>query len=209
VELSTGTTGVAVSSNLVEGNYLGTTAGGNLALHNGHDGVEIVGSSHNTIGGTVTGAGNVISGNAEDGVYITNSELLNGTGVTSSDNVVQSNLIGWTGLGNTGSGVHLDDSSAGNTIGGTTAAAGNTIEGNGSNGVYLNGAGLGNAVEHDVIDSNGGDGVFLYDTSLVTTVTYCTIEFNAVDGILMEHSYTLVTSTDTVIKNVYGQIVKE
>jgi Right handed beta helix region len=209
VELSTGNAGLPVSSNLVEGNYLGTTAGGNVALHNGRDGVEIIGSSHNTIGGTAAGAGNVIAGNAEDGVYITNSVLSNGTTYTSSDNVVQGNLIGWTGMGNTGSGVHLDDSSAGNTIGGTTAAAGNTIEGNGSNGVYLNSVGLGNAVGYDTIESNGGDGVFLYDTSLATTVTYCTIELNAGYGILMEHSYTLVTSTDTVIKNVKGQIVTE
>ena len=44
------------------------------------------GASDNTIGGTVAGAGNVISGNTNDGVEIT------GTGTTG--NVVAGNFIG-------------------------------------------------------------------------------------------------------------------
>jgi hypothetical protein len=40
-----------------------------------------------------------------------------------------------------------------------------------------------------------------------TTVMYCTIELNSVDGIWMRHSVSLATATDTVAKNVLGQIV--
>ena len=61
--------------NLVQGNYIGTDSTGTVALGNGRSGVRIssaIGStdsaSHNTIGGTAAGAGNLISGNKEDGV---------------------------------------------------------------------------------------------------------------------------------------------
>ena len=55
-----GTTG-----NVVLGNYIGTDITGTLKLGNTSDGVLIDSSaSGNTIGGTATGAGNVISGNS-------------------------------------------------------------------------------------------------------------------------------------------------
>ena len=52
-------------------------------------------------------------------------------------------------------GVMIDGDSSRNTIGGTTAAAGNTISDNAHHGVELCGAGKGNLVEDDTIDSNG------------------------------------------------------
>ncbi len=56
----TGTTG-----NVVEGDHIGTNAGGSAGLGNADSGVAIYGgASDNTIGGTTAGAGNVISGNA-------------------------------------------------------------------------------------------------------------------------------------------------
>ena len=59
--------GIEVSgtgSNLIEGNLIGTAADGLSALGNAFDGVLILNASGgNTVGGTVAGAGNVISGN--------------------------------------------------------------------------------------------------------------------------------------------------
>ena len=54
---------VAGSANVVQGNFIGTDRTGLVALGNSGNGVDIVGSDHDTIGGTAAGAGNVISGN--------------------------------------------------------------------------------------------------------------------------------------------------
>jgi hypothetical protein len=120
------------TANLVQGNFIGTNVSGSAALGNGGDGVLLDSSSGNTIGGTTAGAGNVISGNQLNGV-----EFLTG----SSNNLIQGNFIGTdtTGtkaLGNAGRGVYVNGS-PGNTIGGTTAGAGNVISGNGSDGINL------------------------------------------------------------------------
>src|SRR5262249_12982761 len=72
-------------NNQVVGNYIGTDFTGTIAVGN-VTGVEILGgASHNTVGGTTTGARNVISGNA-NGVAIQDA----GT----KANLVQGNYIG-------------------------------------------------------------------------------------------------------------------
>ena len=77
-----GTTG-----NVVEGDYIGTDETGARALANGQDGVDLIGGvTENTVGGTTTGALNVISGNGRFGVNITDS----GT----SSNTVEEDHIG-------------------------------------------------------------------------------------------------------------------
>ncbi|MEZ4647746.1 MAG: right-handed parallel beta-helix repeat-containing protein [Candidatus Eisenbacteria bacterium] len=58
------------SGNFVIGNYLGTNAEGTAAIPNYKGGVTITGSSDNTIGGTSTGAGNLISGNGKSGIIV-------------------------------------------------------------------------------------------------------------------------------------------
>ena len=53
--------GIGTTGNLVEGNFIGTDAAGSAALGNGY-GVEIdEGASGNTIGGTASGAGNILA----------------------------------------------------------------------------------------------------------------------------------------------------
>ena len=49
------------AGDVVEGDYIGTDVTGTLALGNAV-GIQIVHTSGNTIGGTATGAGNVIAG---------------------------------------------------------------------------------------------------------------------------------------------------
>ena len=59
------------SGNLVEGNYIGTKAGGGGALANRGDGVFIRGgATNNTVGGTAAGAGNTIANSGSDGVQV-------------------------------------------------------------------------------------------------------------------------------------------
>ena len=97
------------ASNLVQGNYVGTDATGLADLGNGSDGIALRnGSTNNTIGGTVSGARNIISGNDNDGIWITDS----GT----SANVVQGNWIGLNvagnSLGNSYHGIGIEGSAA-------------------------------------------------------------------------------------------------
>jgi parallel beta-helix repeat protein len=144
----------ASNGNQVQGNSIGTDVTGTQALAN-QDGVLIqAGSGNNLIGGPAPGAGNLISGNTGDGVYIFNS---------SNNNRVQGNTIGTdvTGtlpLGN-GTGVFIDAGS-GNLIGGTGAGAGNTIAFNSGPGVLVD-TGTANAIRQNAIFANGGPGIRL------------------------------------------------
>src|SRR5258706_16466694 len=79
-------------NNLVQGNYIGLNAAGTAALPNTFSGVAIFnGAQSNMIGGLTASARNVISGNANQGVVISD---INTTG-----NVVSGNYIGLSGDG--------------------------------------------------------------------------------------------------------------
>ena len=150
-----GTTGT-----LVQGNFIGTNAAGTAAIPNGR-GVEIdVSASGNTIGGAAAGAGNVISGNTTQGVFIH---------AASNNNTIQQNIIGRnatnTGAVANGSGGVRIENSSGNAIGGTGANDGNIIGGNagGGDGVAILGGATGNAILRNSIFSNGGLGIDLED----------------------------------------------
>ena len=81
------------------GNLIGTDITGSARLGNGGSGMRTVFASRVTIGGTISGAGNVVSGNLI-GVFL--------DGAGSTDNVVQGNLIGTDVTGTIGSGNTLD-----------------------------------------------------------------------------------------------------
>jgi titin len=139
------------NGNLVQGNEIGLGTSG-IALPNGLDGVAVVASANNTLGGTVAGAGNVIAGNNRFGIF------LNGAGT--SGNVLQGNLIGTNAastaaLPNTFDGIAVINAASNNTIGGTVPAAGNVLSGNGRFGVYLSDPGTtGNLVQGNLIGLN-------------------------------------------------------
>jgi parallel beta-helix repeat protein len=82
--------GVAIaqgaSGNAVARNLIGTNLAGSAAIANAADGVLVVDSPGNTVGGAVAGTFNVISGNAGDGVEV--------RGVAAIGNIIQRNVIG-------------------------------------------------------------------------------------------------------------------
>ena len=135
-------------NNLIVGNFIGTDATGTFAISNTGNGVEIAASTGNTIGGTIAGAGNVISGNDGMGILIDGGAL---------QNLVEGNLIGTDASGTLAignfKGVEIDDGSSGNTIGGSTAAARNIISGNTRDGVVL-GGGIRNVVAGNYVGLN-------------------------------------------------------
>lgn len=114
--------GAGATGNQLLGNYIGTDASGAVGRGNVNDGIYLQQAATNYIGGSATGAGNVISANGVDGIYFT----------AASWNVIQGNYIGtkWDGtnaLGNTYHNVELDVNATNNTIGGSTPGAGNRI----------------------------------------------------------------------------------
>ena len=157
----------AGAGTVVAGNYIGTDATGTIGIGNGPtsqaggDGVIAEGdlSVGVTIGGTVAGAGNVISANYI-GVFITDSGSQGTSDVLVEGNMIGTNASGTGALPNVAFGIQIGDSSplhaeAGNTIGGTTAAAMNLVSGNAGPGIELDGASTyGNLVEGNFIGTN-------------------------------------------------------
>jgi len=142
---STGATG-----NVIQGNYIGLAVTGRSALANFLCGIHIM-SPGNTIGGSITGAGNVISFNHQDGIFL--------DGDRAANNVVQGNFIGTIAdgtarLGNWRAGIGVSGA-PGNIIGGTTINAGNLLSANGDAGIYLFMSGAtGNLIQGNTIGTD-------------------------------------------------------
>jgi parallel beta-helix repeat protein len=183
--------GISISSgaqsNQIQGNFIGTKINGTEALGNSLDGVRIDDSTNNVIGvavnpstGVVTGTGNVISGNLQNGIDL--ERISSGANA----NVVAGNFVGIDITGtkkvpNAFNGI-LINTSSGNTIGGTQAALRNVISGNGGSGVnvigdpatktadanMIQGNYLGTNLTGQAALGNGGRGI---DLSGATTTT--------------------------------------
>ncbi len=152
--------GSTTHGNIFEGNYIGTNAAGAAAIANLVHGVLLNGTSDPiTIGGTAAGTGNVIAAS--------------GTGIlvaSASNVVVAGNRIGVgadgvTAVGNVAVGVQINGEvefpALDNTVGGTTAGAGNVIAHNGI-GVLLNGtSAAGNRILGNEIRDNTDLGIDL------------------------------------------------
>jgi CSLREA domain-containing protein/uncharacterized repeat protein (TIGR01451 family) len=162
------------SANQVLGNYIGTNATGTVAVANLGDGISIIASPNNIIGGSTPGAGNVISGNA-NGIHITDS--------TAVGNLIMGNFIGtdFNGLndvGNQFAGIDISFEGASNTIGGSASGERNIISGNGT-GVLMVGTATGNLVRGNLIGLKG-DGV----TPLPNDSDGIRIAFSSINNII-------------------------
>jgi hypothetical protein len=127
--------GILAVRNLVAGNFIGTDATGNVPLANTQEGVLIVeGAQLDTIGGTVPGARNIISGSASgSGISIVDTAS---AGIAILGNYIGTNVTGLSEIPNAGNGIFIRNS-PGVTIGGTTFAARNVISGNTFPGIFL------------------------------------------------------------------------
>ena len=156
------------TGNRIQGNYVGTDATGTQPLGN-DSGIRLgTYSSQCVIGGTEIGAGNLISGNLNEGVVMASG------GMGLWENRVQGNLIGTdvsgaNALGN-GTGIAIV-SGFNNLIGGTVPEARNVISGNNGPGILIarcEAVSIGNVVQGNLIGmdaagtaplSNAGDGI--------------------------------------------------
>ena len=145
------------SKNILQGNYFGTKADGLVALPNSTNGI-ILYSSDNTVGGTVAGARNVISGNAENGIRLYET--------ASTKNKVIGNYIGTDKNGNNAipniNGILISHGASNNSIGDVDVAGGNLISGNTGTGVNIQGStSVNNLILSNEIFSNGSLGIDL------------------------------------------------
>ncbi len=144
--------GTGAYGNVVRGNYFGTDVSGMVKLGNSQEGILVIGgASNDTIGGTESGARNVIAGSASgSGIAIVDSTV---TGIQVLGNYIGTDASGMKAMGSAGNGVFLLDAIA-NTIGGRAFGSRNIISGNQSPGVFL----VGKARKIEVLNNYIGVG---------------------------------------------------
>ena len=183
------------TSIIVQGNYIGTDVSGTVDLGNHYYGVTFD-TPGTTIGGTVTGAGNVISGNGGGIREIT------GTGSLIAGNLIGTDRTGTAALGN-GFGVSVEEGTVDSTYGGATVAARNVISGNTVFGIRLQDSNTaririsGNRIGTDISGTlplgNGGHGIEIVEATANTVGGPAVsegnlIQHNALAGVYVEHA---------------------
>jgi CSLREA domain-containing protein len=180
-------------------NFLGNRGSG-VAIANG--------ATSNLIGGTVAGAGNLISGNGSDAVSIagsgTNANRLEG-------NFIGTDASGSYALPNNSVGVWIGVGASNNIIGGTIPQAGNVISGNNGDGISVNDAETtGNEIWRNYIgtDALGNEaipnlynGIVLVNGTNNNLIKKNLISGNGGDGVAI---YDSATSNNKVQANYIG-----
>jgi len=165
--------GSEAANNRIVGNFIGTDAAGREAVRNGGRGISLTGGAqHNVVGGASPAERNLISGNGDDGVAISDPGT---TQNTVSGNYIGTDISGRAAIPNGNFGVNLADHATGNRVGGGTAAERNVISGNIHGGVNIASPGvmdnvvIGNYIGTDASGSfaipNLGHGVTFGDSA--------------------------------------------
>ncbi len=177
-------------ANTLNGNFVGTSAGGDSAIANAADGVRIVYSPGNALIGCKFRNNpfvyyNVLSGNLGNGLHVTNSD----------DVIVQGNFFG-IGANNTNivtnkrDGILIDGSSANTQVGGVIPL-GNVSAGNVRNGIEVAGTAagfitfntFGGLLAFKGAAPNGNDGVLITATGGKQTVRTNVLSGNGNNGL--------------------------
>jgi hypothetical protein len=157
INASQGNINFALGNLTIQGNLIGTNAAGTVGLSGGQSGIGIGNCNGFLIGGSASGAGNVIS-SGDVGILF--------SGTLTGATMVQGNKIGTdkngTGaIGNRQNGIRVSvGTTTGTVIGGTNPGEGNLIAFNGTQGVNI-GSGTGWTITGNSIHSNVGIGISL------------------------------------------------
>ncbi len=143
--------------NSLIGNYIGTDISGMKAVPN-QNGIVVFVVSHNRIGGTAPGEGNLISGN---------QKAMDMNGTNAVDNIIIGNSFGLDAVGKptlpNKSGIGINTGHTHNILGGFTPAEANVISG-GDIGLRLGGAGIKNMmIMGNTFSGLGGISVYCED----------------------------------------------
>ncbi len=183
----------------VEGNQIGLMGPSTNGLYyirgNGAEGVVVLGSS-DQIGGPTSAAGNLISGNASNGIRI--------SGPVATRTIVAANIIGLgpgggyafgtgnPGNGDAGDGILIEDSAL-NQIGGPTPAWGNVISSNFGAGVSITGGtSTGNTILNNLIGVTADGGA---------------AKGNAQEGVANDSPGTVIGPGNVISGNLLGVLI--
>jgi len=165
------------TNNTISGCWFGVGSSGTNAAPNAYQGILIAaGASGNIIGGTNALQRNVLSGNAQYGIFITDS---NTTGNVVLGNYIGTDVSGSNSVPNGKSGVFIGNGASGNILGSTNTSARNILSGNSEYGVILTSNTTGNVVLGNYIGvnasgslmvSNKFGGAFLADGAIGNTI---------------------------------------
>jgi CSLREA domain-containing protein len=161
------------NNTVVQGNYLGTNAAGTAAIGSLATGIDMEIGTGVTIGGTASGAGNVINATG-NGIAIGGVQFN-----AAANTTVQGNLIGMDATGTIAfyalfNGIQIGQS-INTTIGGSTPGAGNVINAR-ANGIFVGGTPIGVVIQGNKIGTdingaalgNGNCGISAGDTTTGT-----------------------------------------
>ena len=130
----------SAAGTIIQGNFIGTDAAGTLDFGNADAGIAVINSPNLLIGGSQTGARNIIAGNGFAGITI---EGTGSTGTVVLGNYIGTNAAGTAAIGND-SGILIGFGATGTIIGGTSGGTagteGNVISGNVGIGIEINGS---------------------------------------------------------------------
>ncbi len=170
--------GVALggTGDVLEGNAIGTDAGGAAAIPNAGPGVAD-GGTDDQIGGATPGDGNLISGNDGFGV-----DVFAGAGATLEGNLIGTDGTGAAAVANLGGGVDVGASGA--TVGGSATFEGNLISGNAAGpGVLVSGSPLtADTVEGNLIGTDLAGRSALANAAGVSLAASALVQGNLISG---------------------------
>jgi len=192
--------------NVLNGNFVGTTADGNGAIGNTLDGVAINGADNNSLIGCQFVNNpfvyyNVVSANGENGLHITDSD----------NTTVQANFFGvgadnTTIIGNQANGILVDGTSANTQVGGVIPL-GNVAAGNGQNGIEVRDTAsgfitfntFGGLLAFKGAAPNGNDGLLITSTGGNNTAQTNVFSGNLHDGIQLSGDASGVTVDPNIL----------
>jgi parallel beta-helix repeat protein len=136
------------TGNIIKGNFIGPDVTGKIDFGNTLSGLVLINSTNTSVGGPLVPERNVISGNTNDGIFMSNAD----------NNTFENNFMGVDSTGamilsNGNSGIFGDATSDGNTIGGTSYNKRNIISGNLKNGIAFSG-GINNIIKGNFIGTD-------------------------------------------------------
>ncbi len=165
--------GSGAASSTIQANYIGLAADGSTVVGNVGTGIYVAGASTNTLIGTNadgsndSAEANTISGNS-DGVVVSDAGT---TGTMIYGNFIGTDVTGQWVRGNTYDGVRIQAGATANYVGGSGTARRNIIAANGEDGVQVDGeTSDGNFIQNNWIGlatdgvtvlGNGGDGIYI------------------------------------------------
>jgi hypothetical protein len=124
---------VGCTGGTFKNNFIGTNVAGTVAITNLYNGLNIDNTPSTIIGGAAVNEGNLISGNTQSGMILTNAS----SNAVIKGNKIGTNLAGTAAVSNGQHGVNIFTNVVGTIIGGALNGEGNLISGNTFNGINI------------------------------------------------------------------------